>query len=70
MTEITSDMFTEEVMERYPETVHVFLRQRLQCIGCPISHIHTIADCARENDLDLADLLAELNAALSKASAT
>lgn len=61
---ITADMITEDVLARYPQTSKVFLQHRLRCIGCPIGHHHKIADCARENDLDLEALLAELNEAL------
>ena len=63
---ITSDMRVEDVLELYPQTGHVFFRYKLGCAGCYISRFHNLADSAREFNIDLDQLLAELNEAANE----
>lgn len=49
-----------ELMAQWPETVAVFNRRRMLCVGCLVSPFHTIVDCCREYDLDETAFLAEL----------
>ncbi len=63
--QIAADSLVEQVVESHPETVLVFVRHGLQCVGCYISPYHTIADSAREFAIDLQPLLAELNHAVA-----
>ena len=60
---ITADCLVQEVVERHPQTIVVFNRHGLQCVGCYISPFHTIADTAREYSLALEPLLSHLNQA-------
>jgi hybrid cluster-associated redox disulfide protein len=55
----------DQIMRRWPATIAVFLRQRMRCIGCPVGHLHTVADAAHDHGLDPAPLLADLRAAAS-----
>lgn len=61
--QITADMLVEEVVAEYPATVKVFLKHRLFCVGCPISHHHVVMDVVNENELDLEAFMAELEEA-------
>ena len=61
---ISGEMIVEQVTNRHPETIRVFVRYSLHCIGCAISPFHTIDFVAWENHLDLARFLADLNEAL------
>lgn len=54
------DLPLSELMTQWPETVAVFNRHRMLCVGCLIGPFHTIVDCCREYDLDEAAFLAEL----------
>lgn len=63
---ITQDTLIEDVINNYPHAIKIFMRHCLHCIGCPISHHHSVRDCARENNLDMEALLAELNNNVSK----
>ncbi len=62
---VTADSLVKDVVERHPETVLVFVRHRLQCVGCDISPYHTIADSAREHAVSIEPLLGELNQVLA-----
>jgi hybrid cluster-associated redox disulfide protein len=63
---ISREMIVEHVARRHPETIKVFVRYSLHCVGCAISPFHTIDQVASENLLDLERLLADLNQALTK----
>jgi hybrid cluster-associated redox disulfide protein len=58
---ITADSLVQEVVERYPQTILVFVRHRLQCVGCDISPFHTIADSAYQHAVNIEPLLGDLN---------
>lgn len=60
----------DEVMERWPATIRVFLNHRMRCIGCPIACFHTVDDACREHKVDQAAFLAELRAAAAFESPT
>jgi hybrid cluster-associated redox disulfide protein len=63
---ITSDMSVKEVLARYPQTGQVFFRYKLGCAGCYISRFHDVAASAKEFNIDLDELLAELNEAANE----
>jgi hybrid cluster-associated redox disulfide protein len=64
-SQIKPNSLVQQVVEQYPETIPVFARHGLQCVGCYISPFHTITDTAREYALSLEPLLADLNRAVS-----
>jgi len=47
-------------MTRWPQTVPVFVRHRMLCVGCLVSPFHTVMDACTEYDLDEETFLAEL----------
>jgi hybrid cluster-associated redox disulfide protein len=59
--QITAESLVQDVVERHPQTITIFARHRLQCVGCNISPFHTIADSTREHALSIEPLLGELN---------
>jgi hybrid cluster-associated redox disulfide protein len=63
-TTITADCIVQGVIERHPQIIAVFTRNRMQCVGCYIAPFHTIADSAREHAISLEALLDDLNRAL------
>lgn len=62
--QITADSLVQDVVERHPQTVLVFARHGLQCVGCYIAPFHTVADSAREYAMALDPLLGDLNQAV------
>ena len=62
---ITVDCLVQDVVEYYPQTIAVFTRHGLQCVGCYISPFHTIADSAREYAMAPDSLLRDLNQAIA-----
>ncbi len=64
VTPITADSLVKEVVESHPQTIAVFVKHGLNCVGCYIAPFHTIADTARECALRLEPLLSELNGAI------
>jgi hybrid cluster-associated redox disulfide protein len=62
---ITADSRVQDVVACHPQTIAVFARHGLQCVGCYISPFHTIADTAREYAMALQPLLDDLNRAMT-----
>ena len=57
------DLHLSEIMTRWPETISVFMRHDMLCVGCLIGPFHTIDDACAEYGLDRDTFLAELAAA-------
>jgi len=60
---IRSDLTLNEIMERWPKSINVFIEHKMMCVGCPIVGFHTINDACREYDLDKEAFLEELSVA-------
>lgn len=58
------DLPLDELMTRWPQTVRVFLRYRLLCVGCLVSPFHTVVDACREHDIDERSFRADLRRAV------
>lgn len=63
-----SEMPVADIMQRWPQTIRVFLDWHLHCVGCPIARFHTLADSAREHGYELGDLEAAILAAIAMPS--
>jgi hybrid cluster-associated redox disulfide protein len=59
------DMTMDEIMRRWSATIRVVLRNGMLCVGCPIAPFHTLADAAREHELDEVALCHALEAEVS-----
>ena len=58
--QLTADLTVAEVMDHWPETIPVFFRYRMACVGCPIATFETLAEVAAIYGLDLEYLMNEL----------
>jgi hybrid cluster-associated redox disulfide protein len=56
----TTDLAVDEVMQRWPSTIRVFLDFGMGCVGCPIATFHSIDDACREHSIDLEKFLERL----------
>lgn len=65
---ITAEMFVAAIVSRFPETIAVFCRHGVACVGCCAAGEDTVAQAAQTHGLDCALLLAELNGCLRRSS--
>jgi hybrid cluster-associated redox disulfide protein len=56
----TLDMTVEQVMNRWPDSIRVFLDFRMSCVGCPIASFHSVDEASREHQIDGTAFLAAL----------
>ena len=61
---ITEDMNIREVIDKYPETIGVFSKYNMGCIGCIASSFEKISDIAMVHGVDVKKFLIELNKAV------
>ena len=54
-------------MARWPETIGVFLRHKMLCVGCLVAPFHTLVDACAEYGLEIEALNAELAACITQA---
>ncbi len=62
---ITKDMTIEEIVQRFPETIPVFSRYGVGCLGCSAAQYDNLEQGAAIHGLDTDQLLKELNACLA-----
>jgi hybrid cluster-associated redox disulfide protein len=62
---ITRDMFIEEVIQKYPETIAVFKKFGLDCNECQIAAYEEVEHGAGVHSVNVEALLAELNRVIS-----
>ena len=65
---ITKEMSIGEVVEKYPQTVEVFLRHGLMCFGCAVARFENVEQGALAHGIDVDALIKDLNAAVSAES--
>jgi len=58
---ITKQMGIQEVVDKYPQTVAVFFKHGLGCLGCAAAHFETIEQGAMAHGLNVDALIADLN---------
>jgi hybrid cluster-associated redox disulfide protein len=59
------DLSLDILMSVWPQTIAVFLRYKMLCIGCMVGPFHTVIDACIAYDLDEPAFRAELRAAAS-----
>jgi len=63
---IKEDMNIREVIEKYPETVPVFGKYNMGCIGCIAASFETLKDIASVHGVDVKTFVKELNEAVGE----
>ncbi len=66
MPKITKTMNIGEIASKYPETLEVFAKHGLHCIGCAVAHFETLEQGAQAHGIDADKLVKDLNKALDK----
>lgn len=62
---ITNDMSIIEIAQKYPETLEVFAKFGLGCIGCAAARYENVEAGARVHGIDPDLLVSELNNAIN-----
>jgi len=65
---ITKEMSIGEVVQKYPQTVKVFLRHGLMCIGCAAARFENLEQGAVAHGINVEALLKDLNAVVEPAA--
>jgi hybrid cluster-associated redox disulfide protein len=63
---INREMTIAEIVRRYPETLAVFEKYRLDCFECQIAEYEALEHGADVHKIDIVQLLDELNAVIRK----
>ena len=58
---ITKDMSIMEVVQKYPDTVEVFMNSGMGCVGCAAAHFENIEQGALAHGIDIDSLMKGLN---------
>jgi len=61
---ITEDMNIKEVIDKYPETIDVFAKYNMGCIGCIAASFEKIKDIAGVHGVDVESFVNDLNSAV------
>lgn len=61
---INLSMYVADIMGTWPQTVKIFLKYRMICVGCQLSEFDTLKDVLLNYGYSPDKILAELNAAL------
>ena len=67
---ITKDMSIGQVVSNYPDTVPVFLRHGLMCVGCAAARFENIEQGAAAHGIDADALIKDLNQAVETEATT
>ena len=59
----TTEQTVDDVMQRWPTTIRVFLDFGLHCVGCPIATFHSVDEACSEHGVDLELFLRSLHQA-------
>lgn len=68
MVTITKDMAIGEVVQKYPQTIEVFLRHGLFCLGCAAAHFEDIEQGATAHGIEVDPLISDLNEAVTESA--
>lgn len=41
---LTENLFVADVLDRWPQTIPVFMRHRMACVGCTMAPFETLAE--------------------------
>jgi hybrid cluster-associated redox disulfide protein len=58
---ITKEMTIEEVVSEHPETMLVFMKHGLHCVGCHVSAFESIEEGAMAHGINVDALIEDLN---------
>ena len=66
MKKITKDMKITEVLNLYPNTLRIFEKYNMECIGCGGSEAESLEKGAKYHGININELLDNLNELIEK----
>jgi hybrid cluster-associated redox disulfide protein len=57
---LTNQMTIAEILERWPQTIPIFLRYQTSCVGCSMNIFETLEDAMRIYHLQQTDFFRDL----------
>jgi hybrid cluster-associated redox disulfide protein len=63
---LKADLIVADVLACWPQTIPVFTRLRMGCVGCAMAPFETLVDVSAIYGLDLNYFLSELEQAISQ----
>ena len=63
---ITGKMSINDVIEKYPETVDIFMKYGLSCVGCPFAMMESLEQGAKSHGINIKELLKDLNKSIGR----
>ncbi len=64
---VKKEMPIGDVVKQYPETIPVFMKHGLHCIGCAVAAFESIAEGATAHGIEIDPLITDLNVAAAEA---
>jgi hybrid cluster-associated redox disulfide protein len=58
---ISAEMAIGDVISKYPDTIHVFFKHGLGCVGCAVARFENIRHGAMAHGIDVDVLMKDLN---------
>lgn len=58
---ITKEMNINEILQKYPESVEIFLKHGFHCLGCAAASFENLEDGAKAHGIDADKMVEELN---------
>lgn len=66
MAKVTKEMNILEIVQNYPESLEVFAKYGLGCIGCAAARFENLEAGAKVHGFDPEEMVAEINALLGE----
>lgn len=61
---ITKEMKIDEVLQKYPQAIEVFIKHGFHCLGCAAANYEDIESGAKVHGIDTEEFVKELNKAI------
>lgn len=65
-SQLEASLTVEDLLACWPQTIPVFIRHRMACVGCAMAPFETLAEVAAIYKLDLDSFLQELEQSISQ----
>jgi len=66
MAKVTKEMSIIDIVQNYPESLEVFQRYGLGCIGCAAARFENLEAGARVHGFDPDEMVADINAVIGE----
>ena len=66
MSKITKDMNIMDIVQACPESIEIFQKYGLGCIGCAAAHFENLEAGARVHGFDADEMVSEINALIAE----